>query len=158
MSERHGEKHTLPQENGPDVELVVFGDENYSRYETPDGYTAIRDRDLGLFCYATVARGEFISTRVPVSAKPPTGLRRHLHESRQVVRAKTRRKANARAVPAERLMTEGHDTALTFGPNQGLLAGRRVSMGNVRGLTILVNFQDLSSTVTAAQVSALLND
>jgi M6 family metalloprotease-like protein len=46
----------------------------------------------------------------------------------------------------------------TLGPNQGLLEGRRVSTGTVRGLTVLVEFQDVTSTVTAADVSAMLND
>ena len=45
----------------------------------------------------------------------------------------------------------------TFGPNQGLLEGRVLSTGTVKGLTILVTFQDVSSTVTRADVEDLLN-
>ena len=47
---------------------------------------------------------------------------------------------------------------MTFGPSGGLLEGRRLSIGTVRGLTILVNFRDVVSTVGQADVSALLND
>ncbi|KAJ3047665.1 hypothetical protein HK102_012867, partial [Quaeritorhiza haematococci] len=45
----------------------------------------------------------------------------------------------------------------TFGPNQGLLAGRQLSIGRVQGLTILVNFRDVASSTTAADVDAMLN-
>ena len=45
----------------------------------------------------------------------------------------------------------------TFGPNQGLLEGRVLSIGAVKGLTILVNFQDVTSTVTRADVDDMLN-
>ena len=45
----------------------------------------------------------------------------------------------------------------TLGPNQGLLEGRVLSSGPVKGLTILVNFQDVTSTVTRADVNDMLN-
>ena len=45
----------------------------------------------------------------------------------------------------------------TFGPNQGLLEGRVLGSGSVRGLTILVTFQDVGSTVVRADVDEMLN-
>ena len=53
---------------------------------------------------------------------------------------------------------DGAGTSFTLGPNAGLLQGRRVSTGTVRGLTILVTFQDVGSTVTRQDVEAMLND
>ena len=50
-----------------------------------------------------------------------------------------------------------NEAALSFGPSQGLLEGRRLSSGQVRGLTILVEFQDVTTTVTRADVEELLN-
>ena len=41
--------------------------------------------------------------------------------------------------------------------NEGLLEGRRLSSGDVRGLTILVEFTDVSTNVTASDVDELLN-
>lgn len=52
MSAIFGEYLIFRQEKGPDVELVVHGDEFYSRYETVDGYTVVYDVDRGLYCYA----------------------------------------------------------------------------------------------------------
>jgi hypothetical protein len=37
------------------------------------------------------------------------------------------------------------------------LEGRRLSVGTVRGLTILVEFQDVTTTVTRAEVEEMLN-
>jgi M6 family metalloprotease-like protein len=45
----------------------------------------------------------------------------------------------------------------TFGPNRGLLNGRQLSLGQVRGLTILVNFQDVTTSITAADVEEMVN-
>jgi len=76
-----GEKVSLGQANGPDVELIVTGTELYATYETPDGYPAIYDNGLGLFCYARLVNGEYESTGVSVSATPPLDVERHAKES-----------------------------------------------------------------------------
>ena len=49
------------------------------------------------------------------------------------------------------------DLEFTFGPADGLLPGRQVSRGTVRGLTVLVQFPDQLSSVTTGEVDALLN-
>ena len=50
------------------------------------------------------------------------------------------------------------DTLRTFGANNGLLTGRQHHSGAVRGLTILVEFQDVSTSITRQQVDDMLND
>jgi hypothetical protein len=79
-----GQKASLAQANGPDVELIVRGSEFYSTYETPEGFPAVYDEALGLFCYARLAEGEFRSTGVPVTSPPPSGLEAHATESDRV--------------------------------------------------------------------------
>src|SRR5262245_24962252 len=155
MSAIFGEVLTLGQPNGDDVRLKVFGDEHYARYETLTGYTAVLDQELGLFCYARLSAGVFRSTGVSIADEPPVGLVRHIQEDQTVVDQKSEARRLRRAA-----MTGGpvHDNRVrTFGPNQGLLEGRVLSQGTVKGLTILVNFQDVRSTVTQADVSDLLN-
>jgi M6 family metalloprotease-like protein len=155
MSAIFGEILTFGQQNGPDVRLKVFGDEHYARYETLDGYTAIHDDLKGLFCYARLSAGTFRSTGVPVSDPPPAGIVRHLHESLAVSEAKARTRRARRTA-----LAGGHadeEVVRTFGPNQGLLEGRVLAAGPVVGLTILVNFQDVTSTVTRADVDDMLN-
>lgn len=154
MSAIFGEFLNFPQKNGPDVRLRVFGDEHYARYEDINGYSVVYDERLGKFCYANLAGNRFVSTGVTLDQPPPAGIVRHLQESLTVKRAK----AEARRLlhhPPEGMAFEA--VVRTFGPNQGLLAGRQLSIGQVRGLTILVNFKDFSSSTTAADVDEMIN-
>lgn len=151
MSAIFGETLTFGQENGPDIRLRVTGDEFYAVYETLDGYSAVHDADRGQFCYAQLVDGSFVSSGVAVTSAPPAGTRKHLREAAAVRHerfAARRGRLHARSA---------RDAMLTFGPSQGLLPGRRLSSGTVRGLTILVEFQDIRTSVTTADLDALLN-
>jgi len=97
-----GQTVQLAQEQGPDVELVVFGDESYARYETPAGYTALYDSERGLFCYAQVVDGHFVSTGIPVAEPPPAHLPPHLKESPEVSGAQARARMESRLPPSGR--------------------------------------------------------
>ena len=57
MSAIFGEILNFGQQNGPDIQLKVFGDEYYAQYENLHGYAAIYDDELGRFCYARLASG-----------------------------------------------------------------------------------------------------
>ena len=83
-----GEKASLAQANGPDVELIVRGTELYATYETPEGFPAVYDEARGLFCYARVVGGRFETTGIPVSEQPPPGVVRHATESDEARREK----------------------------------------------------------------------
>ena len=84
MSAIFGDTVSFPQDNGPDVDLVVFGDEFYARRESPAGYTAVYSSDLGLYCYAVLQDGEFVPSQAPITEPPPPGVRPHLKESDSV--------------------------------------------------------------------------
>ncbi len=154
MSAIFGERLVFTQEAGPPVELVVWGDEFYARRETVSGYTVVYDRGLGLYCYAQLQRGRFVTTRVPIVKPPPPGVPPHLNEWPLVRRDRVA--VRRRALEPSSLSVAG-DVDLTFGPADGLLAGRRLTRGNVRGLTVLIQFPDQPSAVTMPQVDALLN-
>jgi len=101
MTAIHGETLTFGQRNGPDVQLVVFGDELYARYESVTGYSVVYDEERGLFCYARLVDGAFVSTGEPVTALPPPGALKHGQESEAVRRAKSAA-AHARKFPSQR--------------------------------------------------------
>jgi hypothetical protein len=101
-----GEKVSLGQANGPDVELVVRGTELYATYETPDGFPAIYDDALGLFCYARIVEGGFTTTGIPVTSPPSDELKRHSSETDEVrmrkIQERTQRmERRSRALPTE---------------------------------------------------------
>jgi M6 family metalloprotease-like protein len=154
MSAIFGETLIFSQENGSDVELVVYGDEFYARYETKDGYTVVYDIDEGQYCYAILLNGRFASSGAPTTKPPPVGIKKHLKES-EAVRNEKFEERFVRMSPPEVEGAPHH--VRTFGANEGLLNGRRVSEGQVRGLTILVEFDDLSSQVATEDVNAMLN-
>ena len=72
MSSLKGETVVLGQHTGPDVQLRVYGDEFYGRYETPDGYTVVYDTGHGAYCYAEKASGNLVSSGVPIGKQIPT--------------------------------------------------------------------------------------
>lgn len=95
-----GDTVSFKQENGPDVSLVVEGDESYARYETPSGYTVIYDSELGLYAYAlTDDDGRFISSKTPINEEPPPNLPLHLEESFPIRAAKAEAKIKKRSPP-----------------------------------------------------------
>ena len=96
MSAIFGESMSFDQENGPEIKLRAFGDEFYARYETEEGYTAIYDDDLGLFTYARLKDGRFISSRIDLSQAPPAELEKHLEESDEVRREKAEKRFSRR--------------------------------------------------------------
>jgi len=155
MSAISGEIMTFSQEKGPDVKLKVFGDEFYSRYESLDGYSVVQDVDLGLFCYAYLIKGEFVSSGVDLSQIPPDKIWRHLKESEQVRNGKFEMRYAKMNPPVQAY--QPHASLKTFGPNKGLLEGRRLTQGEIKGLTILVQFKDVKSTVTREEVDRMLN-
>ena len=100
MSGIFNEQLTFKQENGPDVSLVVNGDESYARYETPSGYTVIYDPELGLYTYALLDDdGKFMSSKIPTNEDPPPNLPLHLEESFPVRAAKAEAKIKKRSPP-----------------------------------------------------------
>lgn len=157
MSAVFGERLILGQQEGPNLELVVFGDEFYSRYETLSGYTVVYDLRRGYYCFAAVENGHFVSTGASVSKPVPLGIRRHLKEDASVRLEKFRRRYDLLRPGLTRRLASG-ERELTRGLNQGLLGGRQVADGNVKGLTIIIEFQNLYAQISNDEVSALLND
>jgi len=157
MSAIFGERLIFGQHNGPNIELRVFGDEFYARYETLQGYTVVYDLDRSHYCYAVLEDGRFVSSGAPVSKPVPYGLRRKLKETSGVHNEKFKQRYTAVRLQ-EKPFGASSNVMRTFGRSSGLLAGRQLPIGPVKGLTILVEFPDLQTTITADDVTALLNE
>ncbi|HNX38948.1 MAG TPA: M6 family metalloprotease domain-containing protein [Methanothrix sp.] len=155
MSSIFGEYLAFPQERGDQVQLKVHGDEFYARYEDQEGYTVVYDSDMGRYCYAHLIAGEFVSSGIDISKSPPPELRRHLRES-EAVRNRKFNARYARMTPQASAFLPSASLK-TFGAVKGLLEGRRLAEGEVLGLTVMVDFKDVKSEVTAKEVEALLN-
>ena len=99
MSGIFNEQLTFKQENGPDVRLVVIGDEHYAQYETIDGFTVVYDVEKGLYCYAQTVNGRFVSSKTPTNEEPPPNLPLHLEEPFAVRAEKAEAKIKKRSPP-----------------------------------------------------------
>ncbi len=154
MSALNGETIVCGQHVGGDVQLRIFGDEFYARYETVDGYTVVYDTDRGRYCYATLAAGRFVSSGVAIGKPIPDGLRRHLKEDPEVRNERFGRRYD-QLRPRE--SESGSSETRTLGPDDGLLEGRKLHRGTVRGLTVLVDFQDVTTNIVRADVEEMLN-
>ena len=157
MSAIFGERLIFGQHDGPDIELRVFGDEFYARYETLQGYTVVYDLDRGQYCYAVLDGGQLMSSGAPVFKPIPYGLRPRLKETAGVHNAKFKQRYTDMRLK-EQPFGASSNVMRTFGRFSGLLPGRQLPIGQVKGLTILVEFPDLQSTITADDVTPLLNE
>lgn len=154
MSALNGDIVTCGQHSADPIQLRVYGDEFYARYETVDGYTVVYDTDVGYFCFAMLSGGRFVSSRIPNHKPVPPGLKRHIKEAPESRNtAFGRRYANLR--PRETEL--GSETMRTIGPDGGLLEGRKLTHGDVRGLTIIVNFDDVTTNITQGDLDTMLN-
>ncbi len=154
MSVLIGEIVVCGQRTGGDVQLRIFGDEFYARYETLDGYTVVFDEDHGSYCYAILASGRFVSSGVPIPKRRPTRLMKHLKEDPLVRNEKFEQNYNhfrPREVDPDSSRTR------VLGPDDGLLTGRKLHRGTVRGLTIIVDFDDVTTNITRSAVDEMFN-
>ena len=94
MSAIFGEILTFGQANGDDVQLKVFGDEHYARYESLDGFTAVYDASSGSSATRGSPPGALRSTGVPITDAPPAGVARHLQEDPAGRRSASPRRAS----------------------------------------------------------------
>ena len=91
-----GQKVPLGQANGPDVELIVSGTELYATYETPEGLPVLYDEALGLFCYARLADGKFVSSGISLAHVAPADIIPHAQESDEVRQRSIEARTNQR--------------------------------------------------------------
>ena len=154
MSSLNGDVIVVDQGVGEPLQLRIFGDEFYARRETLDGYTVLYDTQQRCYCYAALAVGRFVSTGIPVYKNTPQSLRKHLKEDPQVRNEKFGQRHSCLRMHVEE---NDFERMRTLGSQEGLLSGRKLHQGNVRGLTVIVDFDDIRTNISAADVDAMFN-
>ncbi len=149
------------QPNGEVLKVTIEGNDYYAEQRTEDGSLLVYDPQRRGLCYARVnaAGDDLESTGVLASnmrlramgSRRERGLEAH-HRAR---------KAHERRL---RLMGSGNTAAVypDAGSGSGTLAAPAPTpsavTGTVRGLTVLIQFPDVASALTKAQVESFLND
>jgi len=154
MSALIGETIVCGQHTGDDVQLKIIGDEFYARYETLDGYTVLYDKNYGGYCYALLAAGRFVSSGIPIGKPQPAGMSKHLKEVPNV-----RNEKFGRSYERTRPREDNPDTSATrtLGPDGGLLSGRKLHKGTIKGLTVIVDFDDVKTGISRDAVDEMFN-
>lgn len=157
----NGDVFSLLQPDGSRVDVMVYGDEFYQRVESLDGFTLVRDPETGWICYAKVASDaeEFVSTGIVYPGTPVADwedsankenirkLQRHL----RLKRAAVRRKVQARRAE----LTADGEPHLKSEPGE-LMAAESLT-GPIVGLTIPIQFPDVTGTITPAEIEDFCN-
>ena len=154
MCSLNGEVLIFDQGIGSSLQLRVFGDEFYARRETLDGFSVVYDTNRRCYCFATLAVGRFVSTGVPVHKPAPHGVRRHLKED-----PKVRNEMFGQRYELIRMSEEVSkiNAMRTLGPDDGLLNGRKLHTGQIKGLTVLVDFDDIRTDIQQVDVDTMFN-
>lgn len=153
----YGEKQLFTQPDGTYVELKLFGDENYMRAETEDGFTVVRDAQTGWICYA----------RLSADAKTlqSTGVHYTANDGPAQQNMLIQRLSKHLDISTEAKERLRHDTKKML--EAGHLAGSKqdsrgtpvVSVsGYIKGLCIVVDFPDEPGIVPIQEFSAFCND
>jgi M6 family metalloprotease-like protein len=144
-----GQTFRLPQPDGTQIEVRIWGDEFYGITETLDGYAVVRDPDTLSFCYARLSKdgNDLISTGVSVGQPAPAdpSITPHLRISSKAAQAKAR---TARLKWEEEGRTLAKHGAVRAGPTTGV----------VQGLCLIVDFWDDRGMIPPYTVSAYCNE
>lgn len=150
------------QPNGEMLKVVVDGNNYYAEERTADGSLIVYDAAKKGFCYAEVnaAGDQLVSTGVlATNAKMRAFTTRDKKQPGLSAEARARRakqryeKMHGHPPEAANERVRKASTALASG-----IAPMAVATGQMRGLTVIIDFPDLAGTITQAQVNSFLND
>jgi len=143
----YGDLWELRQPDGSMVQVRIWGDEYYQVVESLDGYTLMRDQTSGVIVYAdlTLDGTELASTGVRVTKLGPVGLglAQHLRITKEsrYLKVKEMRDAAQVTMPGE----------------MPIAATPPPSTGNVKGLILLVDFDDNTAIIATSEVEDFAN-
>jgi M6 family metalloprotease-like protein len=149
-----GEEYDLKQPDGSYVNVRVWGDEYYQRVETPEGYTLIRNAESWI-SYAKMAAD---ATRFVASDLEYTGTLDPVAVSLLNIPKSLRLPSWARNAQAEAVLREleADEEGVSL-IRCGKRAVTRDVIGDIKGLTILIDFSDEVATIEHSEINDFAN-
>ena len=146
-----GEVFPLAQPDGTEIQVRIWGDEFYRVVESLDGYTLTRDPRTGFTCYARLAADgqDLVSTGVPVGSERLNRLNlpKHIRIDPSAARARIAAvRAEATRIDNE-VMAASQSSPLAAPPCNG----------NVKGIVLLVDFEDDPWTIPPGDIDDYCN-
>jgi len=171
----NGEVFKLLQPDGSEVQVRVYGDEFYQRVESLDGFTLVKDPVSGWINYAELSDdgSEFIPTGMTYSHFQTDDFSGFNMAAPMILRKKLRLKKNIILKKVEQTKKELlGDFSLKTAPQRASMAAAlqpasieaaprtlngHVLTGQVKGLTLLIDFSDDESTISKESVENYVN-
>ncbi|MCG9761249.1 M6 family metalloprotease domain-containing protein [Pseudoalteromonas sp. Isolate6] len=158
------EQYQFTQPSGEVITLILNGNTYFAQQRTPDGELVVYDASLKGMAYAEVsADGEqLISTGKLVTKRNKRGIQRHSVNAMQQGLSSTAIAKKVKA--AQQVMLGQNQTPVDlihthqFERSDNTTALNAEISGQVKGLTIIIDFPDERGTITKAQVERFLND
>ena len=157
---------TFINPDGTTVTVRGWGDQHHARFETPEGFTVIKDPETGFFHYAKPTDDGFdlqsSETRVGTVDPESLLLAKHLRTHPERIRAKVNSARNELGgKPRWQIRRELHVSEL----QQRMLMGSgpqtapplHVISGNIAGLCLLIQFPDVTGTVAQQEINNFCN-
>ncbi len=159
------EKFTFTNPDGSTIEVVGSGNQYYARFETEDGFTVVKDPGTGFYKYAQLSddNSKLLPTAHSVGEVDPNdlGLEKHMSipkesakqmaESALMAQGVTPRWKTRRAIKKVAIAQQRAAGALESVPSAA------ATVGNYVGLCILIEFPDVSQTISVQEVNNFCN-
>lgn len=160
-----GKEFVFEQPDGSKINLKVWGNQFNAIFETPEGFTVIRDPATGFYKYAKLSdEGDFLlPTDVNVGAKDPKtlGLSTHLRPSKDVSREIAH--GRSRGMGSMTRWQERREEARMARRAEILSRGifrappTEERKGDYLGLVVLIDFPDVKADIAPSEVENFCN-
>ncbi|WP_077609196.1 M6 family metalloprotease domain-containing protein [Clostridium sp. Marseille-P2415] len=160
-------KYELVQPDGSKVQVDVTGDEYFQQIESLDGYTLCRDEN-GWICYAKlnenqtdyVSTGQIYKTNAALnnidSIDETDHVKNNLEKHLKIKNEAIKEKADTVRKRLHALDFKNTPEAKNRDSN-GLLDSKIKASGDVKGLTILIDFPDTKSSISKSEIERFFN-
>ena len=158
------EKFTFTNPDGSTIEVIGSGNQYYARFETEDGFTVVKDPGTGFYKYAKLSddNSKLVPTEFSVGEADPDdlGLEKHVslpkESAKQMAKSalaegvtprwKTRRAIKKAAISQQRSLGALESVPLAA-----------ATVGSYVGLCILIEFPDVSHSISVTEVENFCN-
>lgn len=164
----------LEQPDGSVIKALMYGDEFYGWFETPDGYTIIKDPKTGWFCYAVLSENEeLVSSSIKYlgeDLKSNSSKKQQLTDSKIVkkIRPSAKKQKELRKNKMMELnMGSDNKQMAPMNRSSDLLMNNPLTspddiyttrIGSFTGITLLIDFSDDTATMSISDIDNFLND
>ncbi len=159
------EEFTFTNPDGSTIQVRGSGNQYYAVFETLDGYTVVKDPETGFYKYAQLSedKNELLPTDAKVGEVDPQslGLQPHIRIRRERAKQKAQSASMLQEEPSrwqvrrEQKKTQLRGIMPTTAAEAMPLS--TVTVGNYVGLCILIQFPDVSATISQQEVSNFCN-